>query len=242
MKKILLLLLGVSCSHMKLEQPLLRDSKLSMQTHLATPEELSRSMQLAHFTEYDKDNKKTDLFFATYEPSGLNADNSFYEFGPSIIIKRGDKSPAEFLSWPELTKFGWVSAAQLPSKGYYWGFLDYQVEGLGSEVLIFWSRDSGKTWSQLSSLKKKAFSDEFYAFTVDELGSGTATIKRYGEGIDGTEGFDVYLTNDFGQSWSAPVFYKSVFNFVNTFGSKCSFSMKPTKRIPKDCALSLEKI
>jgi hypothetical protein len=208
-------------------------------TRKATKEELQRSMQVVHFTEYDKNLKKSDVFFATYEPSGLKPDESFYEFGPAVIVKRDDKSPAEFISWPELIKYGWVSAAQLASKGYYWGFLDYQVEGLVNEVMIIWSSDSGKTWTQLSSLKKDYFADEFYAFTMDEEGNGSATIKRSGEGTDETKGFDIFTTKDFGKSWSLPVFHKSDVNLVNTFDEECAFGMKPTQKIPSDCAIPI---
>jgi hypothetical protein len=206
-------------------------------TRMASKEELQRSMQVVHFTEYDKDLKRSDLYFATYEPADLKPEESFYEFGPVIIVKRGDKTPAEFISWPELIKYGWVSAAQLASKGYYWGFLDYQVEGSVNEVMVIWSPDSGKTWSQLSSLKKDYFADEFYAFTMDEAGNGTATIKRSGEGTDETKGFDIFTTKDFGKSWAAPVFQKSDVNLVNTFDEECAFTMKPTTKIPADCAI-----
>lgn len=252
MKKIslLLCLLSISCSNTPSSSILVSDedgpvdpspivSVTEQKTRKATKEELERSMQIAHFTEYDKNLKRSDIFFATYEPSGLKPEDSFYEFGPVIIVKRDVKSPAEIVIWPELLKYGWISAAQLSSKGLYWGFLDYQVEGLVNEVMIIWSQDSGKTWSQLSSLKKDYFADEFYAFTMDEEGHGTATLKRSGEGTDETMGFDIFKTKDFGKNWSNPIFHKSDVNLINTFNDECTFSMKPTKKIPVDCAIPL---
>lgn len=205
----------------------------------ATKEELERTMQVAQFTEYDQNLKKTEVFFGTYEKAGLNPEKSFYEFSPSIIIKR-NKKPAEFISWPELAKYGWVSAAQLPDKGHYWGFLDYQVEGRINEVMIIGSQDSGMTWTQYGSLKKNYFTDEFYAFTMGEDGHGTATIQRFGEGEDESKGFDIFTTKDFGKTWSEPVFHKSDVNFVNEFAEECSFSLKPTKKLPKECQIPLE--
>jgi hypothetical protein len=193
----------------------------------------------SHFIEYDKNLKKTEVFFSSYEKKDLDPEKSFYEFSPAIVVKRADSENAEFITWNELAKYGWVGTAQLPEKGYYWGFLDYQVEGYASEVIVIASFDSGKTWIQLPSLDKDYFADEFYAFTMDENGSGTATIKRSGEGSDETKGFDIFKTSDFGRSWSSPYFQSSNVNFENLFDENCAFRMKPTKKIPRDCVVPI---
>jgi hypothetical protein len=203
-------------------------------TKEATKEELNRSMQIAHYR-----NNNTDLYFATYEPTNLDPENSFYEFGPSIIII-DHKTPTKFITWPEFFKYGWVFTAQLPSKGYYWGFLDYQVAGPGHEIIVLWSKDSGLSWGELSPIKKNSYLDEFYTFSMDEFGLGSAIVKRFDEGSNGSAGFDVFKTNDYGQNWSTPVFLKSVLNFIDTSKANCTFSMRATKLIPPECAIPLD--
>ena len=226
--KAFILLLCLSCS--KLTTVPLKFKT----THLATKEELNRSMQMAHFSD-----NKSDLYFATYEPINLDSENSFYEFGPSIITNN-HKSASKFISWPEFFKYGWVFTAQLPNKGYYWGFLDYQVEGPVHEIIVLWSKDSGLSWSELSPIEKNSYLDELYTFSVDENGSGSAIIKRFDEAGNGSAGFDVFKTSDFGQTWSTPVFSKSIFNFIDTSKTNCTFSMRATKLIPPECAIPLD--
>jgi hypothetical protein len=232
---LLPLVLLVSCAHPALLAPTPQPEESSgtlelkpRTTHAATREEFGSSVSRASFM---------DLAFASYEPAELRGGKNTYVFRPAVAIKRGPGRPPEFTSWPELTGYDWVSAAELESKKFYWGFLDQNVEGLGSEVLVVWSQDGGKTWTQLPSLRKNHFSDEFYTFTMDEQGNGYAALKRSGEGPDPRRGFDLLSSSNFGKTWSDAGFVPTDAVSAEPMNPDCSFEMTPHKKIPQGCAL-----
>ncbi len=206
--------------------------------HEATPQEMSRSMPGIHFSVVE--DKSAEVVFASYEPEGLQGDDSFYGFRPAIIIKARPEAAPLFLSFPKLKSYDWTHASQLVSKGYFWGFLEFQVEGTAHEVPVVFSSDSGKTWSLQAFIPKHHFTDEFRDFGIDESGRGYIILKRSDVLAEKEWGFDVFTTQDFGKTWSRPKFYRNLTQAKNSEWSQCSFGMKMTAKLPKTCALPIK--
>jgi hypothetical protein len=207
-------------------------------SHLATPTEISRSMPGIHFGVVE--DKSAEVVFASYEPTDLQGDDAFYGFRPAIIVKATPAAAPHFVSFPKLKSYDWTHASQLVSKGYFWGFLEFQVEGTAHEVPVVFSSDSGKTWSLLAFIPKHHFTDEFRDFGIDESGRGYIILKRSDALAEKQWGFDVFTTQDFGKTWSEPKFYRNLTQAKNSDWSECRFGMQMTAKLPKGCALPIK--
>jgi hypothetical protein len=204
----------------------------------ATPAEISRSMPGIHFPSIE--DKSAELVFASYEPTDLKGDDAFYGFRPAIIVKASPQAAPLFVSFPKLKSYDWTHASQLVSKGYFWGFLEFQVEGTAHEVPVVFSSDSGKTWSLIAQVPKHHFTDEFRDFGIDESGRGYIILKRSDALAEKEWGFDVFTTDNFGKSWSKPKFYRNLTQTKNAEWAACSFGMQMTPKLPKSCALPIQ--
>lgn len=205
---------------------------------VATPAELSRSMPGIHFSVVE--DKSAELVFASYEPTDLKGDEAFYGFRPAIIIKTTPQAAPLFVSFPKLKSYDWTHASQLVSKGYFWGFLEFQVEGTAHEVPVVFSPDSGKSWSLIALVPKNHFTDEFRDFGIDESGHGYLILKRSDALAEKEWGFDVFTTKDFGKTWSKPRFYRNLTEAKSADWSECRFGMQMTAKLPKACALPIK--
>lgn len=95
----------------------------------------------------------------------------------------------------------WVHVAR--HKSNVWGIVDTDVEGRGWTLEIVFSRNGGKSWRHVSSLKKPYFAAEFNSFRMGPKGKGSLTI--YLDDSDGwlhKRGYYVYSTWDWGQRWT----------------------------------------
>lgn len=233
----LLLLSGASCAHRGAIESDARSSVAisSKSARAATSNELARS--LSRVSPAPQASDQSTIVFASHEPAGLAKSGRKYAFHPAIAIQRAKGQGTEFVSWPKLEGYDWVSAASSSDGKHAWGFLEHSVEGPGWEILVLWSEDGGRSWSQLPSLRKHHFSDVFHSFAMTAQGKGQAALRRTGEGDDGRRGFDVFVTLDFGRSWSHGEFVASDI-VVEEASEECVFGMEPTVTIPAECRLS----
>lgn len=174
-----------------------------------------------------------ELVFASYEPTSVKkGEDTFYTFRPAIVRKASRSMPTNFIALDAFARYGWVGAAALPSKGYYWGILDYQVEGTAHSLPILRSNDGGKKWTFLALVEKRHFADTFKSFGMDEKGNGQIAVDNNDD-----LGFYVFDTKDFGRTWSAPRFFTSVTRLGKELPEECSFGQTPLKKMDKKCAL-----
>jgi len=173
------------------------------------------------------------LIFASYEPASVKTgEDTFYTFRPAIVRKASKSMPTNFIALDAFARYGWVGAASLPSKGLYWGVLDYQVEGTAHALPLIWSKDGGRKWSFLALVEKRHFADTFKSFGMDENGNGQLAIDSNDD-----LGFYVLETKDFGKTWSAPRIFTSVTSRGNEVPEDCFFGQAPVKKIDDKCAL-----
>lgn len=101
-------------------------------------------------------------------------------------------------------QFNWVHAAAAPSKGYFWGFLEYTVEDAGKEIPVIMSADGGKTWKHVATLEKPDLEAVFQHFEMSATGSGRVDLASEKGTAPGTQKIFSYVTNDWGKTWSKP--------------------------------------
>ncbi len=172
------------------------------------------------------------VYFGSYEPlrtrKKIHDMDDTYGFIPSIVVQ---KQKPEVVFFPEYTNYGWVYASELVAKKYYWGVLDYQVEGNSNEAIVIWSQDEGKTWSKLSVIEKAHFDDHFQSLSFNNRGIGFALVS-------GDTGTYKYSTADFGRTWSKPEVYESQSEEPRSSG--CAFSMQAPAILSEKCSLPKE--
>jgi|GEM_PF-4028298 len=175
-----------------------------------------------------------ELIFASYEPSELKADEqSTYIFRPAIALKTSKSSPVEFVVLESLARYDWVGAASLRSKNYFWGLLDYRVEGSAHSLPLLWSPDAGRSWSLIARVPKIHYADAFRSFGMEENGRGHVSFVPY----DVENGFYIVETSDFGKNWSKPRSYLDLSSSNILLKDGCAFGMNPVQKIASQCAL-----
>jgi hypothetical protein len=123
-----------------------------------------------------------------------------YNYWPTLLVRipegwRVVDLREDFLSYE------WSHVAAAPGKGYYWGFLEYTVEGPGWEIPIILSMDGGRTWSHAASIKKPDFEAMFHSFEMDTKGRGRLRVTSDKDCAPGTRKIFTYVTSDWGRTW-----------------------------------------
>ena len=195
--------------------------------------ELQRSIPSVQLTNV-KVGKDVEIIFASYEPKDPpNKEEMQYRFRPTILSK-APNAPAHIVVLDKLARYDWVGGASLPAKGYFWGFLEHQVEGTAHAIPIIHSRDGGLSWTFLSLAPKHNFSDLFDSFAMNENGHGYMRFNS----IEGETQFYTVETKDFGKSWSKP---GEIFNDLTRDNKRaetgCSFGQYAVAKISPNCAL-----
>lgn len=246
---LLLVSMNVACTHHQavpeVNQNVTKDvaqnvvQEVAVSSVIYRPQELTKSDRLRMIPLFELTSHSCtecgNVIFTSFERKHpkkkfLTFDDA-YGFIPSIVIKRKDKM--ESIRFSEYVNYGWIYAAKVESKGYYWGFLDYQVEDHSSEVIVIASFDAGKTWTTHSIIKKKHYQDYFRTFIINDDGRGFALVER-----DDSEGFTYrYNTLDFGKTWSAPeeFHFQPGRNYI--WDDQCAFRMYAPDVLPKNCSL-----
>lgn len=127
---------------------------------------------------------------------------SSLEHHPTIFIRLEDSWRLfDLRSECYFQQANWVHIARHESK--VWGIVDIDVEGRGWTLEIVFSRDGGRSWRHVSSLKKPYFSAEFNSFRMGPKGRGSLTIylDESGDRLH-KRGYYVYSTSDWGQRWT----------------------------------------
>lgn len=128
----------------------------------------------------------------------------------------------------------WVHVARYKSN--VWGIVDTDVEGRGWTLEIVFSRDGGRSWRHVSSLKKPYFTAEFNAFRMGPKGRGSLTI--YLDDSEGTQkrGYYVYSTWDWGQRWTSAHYSRDLLSSPDLRFEQEGYADHPIKGVMQELA------
>ncbi|WP_224369200.1 hypothetical protein [Hyalangium versicolor] len=136
-------------------------------------------------------------------------------------ITRGslsEQTPDPYDSWPTILvrlpegwrvvdfrekfhKYLWSHAAAAPSKGYFWGFLEYGVEDAGSELPLIMSMDGGRSWAHVATLQKPDREATLFSFEMNMQGQGQLRWMSRKDAPPGTRKIFTSVTTDWGKTW-----------------------------------------
>lgn len=121
-------------------------------------------------------------------------------FWPTILVRTPEGWQAvDFRK--EFSRYMWSRAAAAPSKGYFWGLLEYAVESAGHESLVIMSADGGKTWTQTAALEKPDEDAVLRTFEINTQGRGQLQWISEKSSGSGARTVTTYVTRDWGRTW-----------------------------------------
>jgi hypothetical protein len=118
-----------------------------------------------------------------------------------------------------------------------WGIVDIDVEGRGWTLEVVFSRDGGRSWRHVGSLKKPHFTAEFHSFRIGPGGRGSLTI-HLGDGGDRSHkrGYYVYSTRDWGQSWTRARYSSDLLSSPDQLFGQEGDADRPIKELMQELA------
>jgi hypothetical protein len=130
-----------------------------------------------------------------------------YSTWPTIFVRQSEGWQIVELK-EDLMHYSWTHVAAAPSKGYFWGFLEYTVEGPGHELPLLLSLDGGQSW-RLILIPKPIYLAGFSSFSMGVDGRGELRMEdpflewdsSSAQSPAATRRFWLYTTEDWGQTW-----------------------------------------
>jgi hypothetical protein len=160
------------------------------------------------------------------------------EHHPTIFIRLEDSWRLfDLRSECYFQQTNWVHVARHESK--VWGIADADVEGRGWTLEVVFSRDGGRSWRHVGSLKKPYFTAEFNSFRMGPKGRGSLTIYL-DDSADRSHkrGYYVYSTRDWGQRWTGARYSTDLLSSPDYRFEQEGDADRPIKEVMRELAKS----
>lgn len=123
-----------------------------------------------------------------------------YNYRPTLLVRLPEGWQVVDLG-KSFLRHRWIHAAVAPTKGCYWGLLEFAAAGPGWEIAVLLSVDGGRSWSHVASLKKPDYEATLESFEMDIRGQGRLRLVSTKESAPGTRRIYTYKTSDWGRTW-----------------------------------------